>query len=78
LALQVNETHSTIFEHAPGVVHYHWHSTTFVAKLYNRTERQIRKWCINGLLAKRGIPVFKDSTGRWWISLNEKEAKNLI
>jgi hypothetical protein len=72
------ETHTTLFPHAESPVHWHWRSTTFAAQYYNRTERQIRKWCVNGLFARRGIPVYQDSRGRWWISLNENEAKNLL
>jgi hypothetical protein len=75
----VNEqTHTTIFPHFAYPVHFHWQSTSFAAKFYSRTERQIRKWCVNGLFAKRGIPVYQDARGRWWIALAEKEAQNLL
>jgi hypothetical protein len=60
------ETHTTLLPHAATPVH--WRSTTFAAKLYGRTERQIRKWCASGRFAESGIPVYQDSRKRWWIA----------
>jgi hypothetical protein len=71
-------THTTLFPHDKSPVHFNWRSTSFAAKLYGRTERQIRKWCSQGLFAKRGVAVFQDSRGRWWIALAENETKNLL
>jgi len=71
------ETHTTLFPHADSPVHFHWRSTTFAAQFYGRTERQIRKWCINGRFAECGIPVFQDSRKRWWIAVELENANTL-
>jgi hypothetical protein len=71
-------THTTLFPNADSVVHWNWRSTGFAAKFYNRTERQIRKWAKNGLFARRGICVYQDSRGRWWIALDENAPPNLL
>jgi len=34
---------------------------------YNRSDRQVRRWCLNGTLVEFGFRVCQDITGRWWI-----------
>ena len=39
------------------------------AKFYNRSDRTIRHWCMDGLLIKVGCKVRRDYSGRWLIEL---------
>lgn len=48
-----------------------WVSPRYIARLWNRSTRQVRRWCCNSYLAHRGCVVFQDQTGRWWIRLPE-------
>ena len=49
---------------------FEWRSVEHAAKKYNRTKRMIRLWCNTGFFARRGIPTYRDSSGRWWIGLD--------
>jgi hypothetical protein len=46
-----------------------WVTPRYIARLWGRTTRQVRRWCANGYLAQRHCAVFQDQTGRWWIRL---------
>ena len=75
----IQETHTAILPHLTTAAHFHWRSIEFVAKMYNKSERQIRRWCVNGLFARRGNSVYKDVNGRWWIGISDvHDGHNLL
>ena len=50
---------------------YQWRGIPYCAKLFGRTRRRIRQWCVDGTFAVLDIPTFQDSSNRWWVLLSE-------
>jgi hypothetical protein len=69
----MSTNHTTLLPHASETVQIQWRSTRYAASYYNRVERVIRRWCVDGTFADREIPVYRDASGRWWIRIEESE-----
>ena len=46
-----------------------WLSVSHIAREYNRTPRQMRNWCANGLLIELGYTIRRDETGHWIVGV---------
>ena len=46
-----------------------WVTPRYIARLWGRSTRQVRRWCSNSYLSRRGCVVFQSQDGRWWIKL---------
>jgi len=71
--VKADQTHTTIFPHFATPVSYHWVSTSHAARIFDRAERNMRRWCETGRFAAIGCPTYKDASGRWWIHLRNDE-----
>lgn len=46
-----------------------WLSVEQVAQIWNRSPRQIRRWCEDGTILSLNGKVYRDRN-RWWIGVN--------
>lgn len=46
-----------------------WHSIASLSRFFAKSERLIRRWCVDGTFQSANIPVYKDKRGRWWAAL---------
>lgn len=47
--------------------HETWLSTGSVGRMWNKSERTIRRWCESGFAMQIGFRVWRDPKGRWWL-----------
>lgn len=50
-----------------------WLNVDQVARIWNRTPRMIRRWCVDGTLVSMGARVYRDPQGRWHIGVSHTE-----
>jgi hypothetical protein len=49
-----------------------WLSVDQVARIWDRSPRMIRRWCIDGTLVSMGARVYRDR-GKWWIGVSHSD-----
>lgn len=49
-----------------------WVDCEEFARIYRRSPRTVRVWCITGYVLNFGIASYQDITGKWWIRLEGK------
>ena len=46
-----------------------WHSIPWLARFFNKSERHMRRWCVDGTFKAANMPTYRDKRGRWWVCL---------